>query len=84
MTVLRCASCNALLAPLAAWKGSGDNFFCNEFCAEADDLTDESAPSIVPAPDQSRWMPRTTKADYEGREGRTRARRRARSQSAAL
>jgi hypothetical protein len=49
MAVLRCAFCNALLEPLAAWKGSGDNFFCNEFCAESDDLAGESAPSIVPA-----------------------------------
>lgn len=53
MAVLRCAFCNALLEPLTAWKGSGDNFFCNEFCAEAEILTDESSPSIVPTAGES-------------------------------
>ncbi len=53
MAVLRCAFCDALLEPLSAWKGSGDSFFCNEFCAEAEDFGDESAPSIVPSPDEA-------------------------------
>jgi hypothetical protein len=45
---LRCAFCNALLEPLSAWKGSSDNFFCNEFCAEADEMAKDGSPSIVP------------------------------------
>jgi hypothetical protein len=48
MTGLKCAFCNAALEPLAAWKGSGDDFFCNDFCAEAEGMTDEASPSIVP------------------------------------
>jgi hypothetical protein len=53
MAGLRCAFCNALLEPLSAWKGSGDHFFCNEFCAEAEDSLDETAPSIVPSQDKT-------------------------------
>jgi hypothetical protein len=36
--LLECAACGRPLQPTAAWKGHGERFYCNEFCAEADDI----------------------------------------------
>jgi hypothetical protein len=41
----RCGACGRTLAEQAAWKGSGERYYCNEFCA--DDEGSQS-PSLVP------------------------------------
>ena len=43
--MLRCAACGRTLAEHAAWKGSGELYYCNEFCAEAEVA---ESPSLVP------------------------------------
>jgi hypothetical protein len=43
---LTCAACGRALAEAAAWKGSGERFYCNEFCAEAEAA---ESPSLVPS-----------------------------------
>jgi len=34
---LICAACGRALAETSAWKGSGERFYCNDFCAEAEE-----------------------------------------------
>ena len=34
---LTCAACGRVLAETSAWKGSGERFYCNDFCAEAEE-----------------------------------------------
>src|SRR5262245_46893294 len=34
---LTCAACGRALAETSAWKGSGERFYCNDFCAEAEE-----------------------------------------------
>jgi hypothetical protein len=41
----RCAACGQALAEQAAWKGSGERYYCNEFCADAEAA---ESPSLVP------------------------------------
>jgi hypothetical protein len=43
--MLRCAACGRTLAEQAAWKGSGERYYCNEFCADAEG---SESPSLVP------------------------------------
>ena len=43
--MLRCAACGRALAEQAAWKGSGERYYCNEFCADAEAA---QSPSLVP------------------------------------
>jgi hypothetical protein len=43
---LTCAACGRALAGAAAWKGSGERFYCNEFCADAEE---SGSPSLVPS-----------------------------------
>jgi hypothetical protein len=43
---LTCAACGRALAEAAAWKGSGERFYCNDFCAEAEEA---ESPSLVPS-----------------------------------
>jgi hypothetical protein len=43
---LTCAACGRALAEAAAWKGSGERFYCNEFCADAEET---GSPSLVPS-----------------------------------
>jgi hypothetical protein len=43
--MLRCAACGQALAEQAAWKGSGERYYCNEFCADAEAA---ESPSLVP------------------------------------
>jgi hypothetical protein len=38
---LTCGACGRALAETSAWKGSGERFYCNDFCAEAEE--DDSA-----------------------------------------
>ena len=37
MDNLTCAACGRALAETSAWKGSGERFYCNDFCAEAEE-----------------------------------------------
>jgi hypothetical protein len=34
---LTCAACGRALAETSAWRGSGERFYCNDFCAEAEE-----------------------------------------------
>jgi len=34
---LTCAACGRALAETSAWKGIGERFYCNDFCAEAEE-----------------------------------------------
>jgi hypothetical protein len=34
--MLRCALCGRRLESTAAWKGRGERYYCNGFCAEAE------------------------------------------------
>jgi hypothetical protein len=34
---LTCAACGRALVETSAWKGSGERFYCNDFCAEAEE-----------------------------------------------
>jgi hypothetical protein len=43
---LKCAACGRSLEETAAWKGSGERYYCNDFCAEADET---ESPSLVPS-----------------------------------
>jgi hypothetical protein len=43
--VKTCVVCGRLLDTDRAWKGDGERYFCNEFCADADGPV---SPSIVP------------------------------------
>jgi hypothetical protein len=47
--ILRCAACGRTLAEQAAWKGSGERYYCNEFCADADGSESPSLVPIIPA-----------------------------------
>ena len=42
-----CSFCKNPLRPWAEWKGDGENFYCNEFCADAGGTL--NAP-VVPGP----------------------------------
>jgi hypothetical protein len=60
--MLRCAACGQPLAEPAAWKGSGERYYCNEFCADAEAAQSpslvptmpEDAPAPMPVPAQGR------------------------------
>jgi hypothetical protein len=43
--MMRCAACGRSLAEDAAWKGGGERYYCNEFCA---DVEAPESPSLVP------------------------------------
>jgi len=43
--MLRCALCRRPLMETAAWKGRGERYYCNEFCAEAEEI---GSPTLVP------------------------------------
>jgi hypothetical protein len=36
--MLKCALCGRRLEPTAAWKGRGEHYYCNGFCAEAEQM----------------------------------------------
>jgi hypothetical protein len=44
--MLRCAACGQSLEETAAWRGSGERYYCNDFCAEAEGT---ESPSLVPS-----------------------------------
>ena len=61
MQTLTCAACGRSLAEASAWKGNGERYYCNDFCAE----TEESeSPALVPgmsedaaaSPDEGRFL----------------------------
>ncbi len=43
--MLRCAFCGRALKETAAWKGRGERYYCNDFCAEAEEI---DFPPLVP------------------------------------
>jgi hypothetical protein len=43
--MFNCASCGRWLEKTAAWKGSGERYYCNDFCAEAEAT---GSPPLVP------------------------------------
>jgi len=51
--MLKCAFCGRLLEPTAAWKGRGERYYCNGFCAEAEQA-DWPAPARSEAHDRER------------------------------
>jgi len=46
MQTLTCATCGRSLAEASAWKGSGNRYYCNDFCAEAEE---SESPALVPS-----------------------------------
>ena len=52
--MLSCAACGRTLADHAAWKGSGERYYCNEFCADAEAA---ESPSLVPTLPEDAPMP---------------------------
>jgi hypothetical protein len=44
--MLSCATCGRSLEATAAWKGNGEHYYCNDFCAEAETV---ESPSLVPS-----------------------------------
>jgi hypothetical protein len=51
--MLKCALCGRRLQPTAAWKGRGEQFYCNGFCAEAEQVDRPPlAASELPAIDE--------------------------------
>jgi hypothetical protein len=46
MQTLTCAACGRSLAEASAWKGSGERYYCNDFCAEAEEA---ESPALVPS-----------------------------------
>jgi hypothetical protein len=45
MDTLACAACGRSLAEAFAWKGNGERYYCNDFCAEAEEA---ESPALVP------------------------------------
>lgn len=35
---MKCAFCNTPIDQKSAWKGTGDRFYCGEFCADSEEL----------------------------------------------
>jgi hypothetical protein len=33
---MKCLNCHYAINPKAAWKGSGNRFYCSEFCADVE------------------------------------------------
>jgi len=46
MHTLTCAACGRSLAEAFAWKGGGERYYCNDFCAEAEEA---ESPALVPS-----------------------------------
>ena len=44
--ILSCATCGRFLEETAAWKGNGERYYCNDFCAEAEAV---ESPSLIPS-----------------------------------
>jgi hypothetical protein len=44
--ILSCATCGRSLEETAAWKGNGERYYCNDFCAEAEAV---ESPSLIPS-----------------------------------
>jgi hypothetical protein len=44
--ILSCATCGRSLEETAAWKGNGERYYCNDFCADAEAV---ESPSLIPS-----------------------------------
>ena len=42
--IFSCATCGRSLEETAAWKGNGERYYCNDFCAEAEAA---ESPSLI-------------------------------------
>jgi hypothetical protein len=53
--MLECALCGRRLLPTAAWKGRGEQYYCNGFCAEAEqmDWPPLAAGDVIPGTERS-------------------------------
>jgi hypothetical protein len=58
MRNLTCVACGRALAEASAWKGSGERFYCNDFCAEAEEA---QSPSLVPTMAEERQLVTTSR-----------------------
>jgi len=61
--MLRCAACGQALAEQAAWKGSGERYYCSEFCADAEAA---QSPSLVPTIAEDAPAPMSVPAQGRG------------------
>jgi hypothetical protein len=57
---MQCAFCGRPIDPKSTWKGSGNQFYCSEFCADSE--TEEAA---APAPAQPTLLDHHLKRPYE-------------------
>jgi hypothetical protein len=46
MDTLACAACGRSIAEAFVWKGNGERYYCNDFCAEAEEA---ESPALVPS-----------------------------------
>jgi hypothetical protein len=44
---MHCACCNRPIDAKSAWKGASQQFYCSEFCADAEAPEAEAAPAAV-------------------------------------
>jgi hypothetical protein len=44
--MISCAACGRSLEATAAWKGRGERYYCNDFCAEAEAV---ESPPLIPS-----------------------------------
>jgi hypothetical protein len=42
---MKCAFCGRSIEPKSTWKGTGNQFYCSEFCADSE--TSEAAPAAA-------------------------------------
>jgi len=54
---IRCARCSRALEDTAAWKARHGRFYCNEFCAEAEEVRGDIAARQIAAPSITPDMP---------------------------
>jgi hypothetical protein len=52
--MLKCDVCGQRLEPTAAWKGRGEHYYCNGFCAEAEPTDWPPLAAREPAVEQRR------------------------------
>jgi hypothetical protein len=55
--LMRCAFCQQPLNPKTAWRTTSGQFFCTEYCAEAENV-EPVAMRLQPAPRPARPLPR--------------------------
>jgi hypothetical protein len=57
---MQCAFCGRPIEPNSTWKGSDDQFYCSEFCADS-----EAPEEAAPAPAQPTLLDHHLKRPYE-------------------